>query len=205
MVIIIIFTNNSCFTGTNCFKRKTLFSLKHTSSSWLDLAPSFRRHGRPSPAFPERSARLPGRRGTLWPLHWYQWHPATEVCHTPTQPQPVRGGAWAAVGASREEGEKGEGQPPGTCDGKERRPQEQQRGPVGQLGRPAGSQPLQWRSAARHQPIQLQLQNQVLRHFISVWIVKKKIKGCNVTAVQPFIMVLWALCLYTFLNDFTFT
>lgn len=95
------------------------------------------RECRPSQAFPERGARLPGWRGTQWPFHWYQWHPATEVCHAPTQPQPIWGRARAAVGPGGAEGEKGEGQPTGTCDGKEGRPQDQQRGTFGQLWRPA--------------------------------------------------------------------
>lgn len=132
--IIVVFCNHTC---VNTCSRPA-------------FAPSFRKCSWPSQAFPERGARLPGRRGTLWPLHWYQWHPATEVCHAPTQPQPVWGGARAAVGPGREEGEKGEGQPTGTRDGKERRPQDQQRRAVWQLWGPACPQPLRWRSASRH-------------------------------------------------------
>lgn len=103
---------------------------------------SSRRYRWPSQALPEWGARLPGRRSTRWPFHWYHWHPATKVCHAPTQPQPIWGGARAAVGPTRAEGEKGEGQPTGTRDRKEGRPQDQQWGAFRELWRPAFPKPL---------------------------------------------------------------
>lgn len=135
--------------------------LKSCCASWRVAFASFSGFRRSSQAFSEWGARLPGRRGTLWPFHWYQWHPATEVCHTPTQPQPIWGGARAAVGPGRAEGEKGEGQATGTCDGEKRRAQDQQWGAHGQRGRPSYPQPFQWRVASRHKPVHLQLQTQV--------------------------------------------
>lgn len=136
--------------------------VKLCCASWLvAFGSSFSGFRQSSQAFPERGARLPGWRGTLWPLHWYQWHPATEVCHTPTQPQPIWGGARAAVGPGRTEGEKGEGQATGTCDGEKGRAQNQQWGAPGQRGRPSYPQPFQWRVVSRHKPVHLQLQTQV--------------------------------------------
>lgn len=128
---------------------------------YVSFDSSFTEFRRSSQALPEWGARLPGPGGTLWPFHWYQWHPATEVCHAPTQPQPIWGGARAAVGPDRAEGEKGEGQTTGTCDGEKRRPQDQQWGAIGQRRWPMCLQPFQWRVARRHKPIHLQLQTQV--------------------------------------------
>lgn len=140
-----------------------LSTVKQQQFEFWSCFSSSRKYRWPSPAFPERGAWIPGRRSTQWPFHWYQWHPATEVCHAPTQPQPVWGRAGAAaVGAGGAEGEKGEGQPAGTCDGEEGGPQGRQRGPIRKLWRPALSQPVQRRRRGRHQPVQLQLQNQVV-------------------------------------------